>query len=410
MAKHYPPIAYIAQGYPSLTTTFIYREVIALEQHGFGIAAFSIWKSNKDKLSAESRDLVDNASYVFPMSWPRLLKTHFYFMATCPGKYLSTALFVLTRPGESIKNRLRTLFHFVEAVYLAREMQQRSIRHIHAHFSHNNASIALVISRLLGISFSFTAHNILFTDQLILKEKIREARFIVAISEFTRRFILNLVPGEGLEHKIHIVHCGVSPEAFVPPPTRPDHVVPELLFVAQLAERKGAPFLVEACRVLAGRGVKFRCVIIGGGAQKEHLTQLVEQYGLQNSVELKGAMFQEQVREYLERADVFVLPCIIASNGDMDGVPVSLMEAMAMEVPVISTYVSGIPELVQNEHSGLLVPEKDSMALADALQRLLTDKVLRLKLGKNGRQQVIQNFNIHHNADQLTALFERYLS
>jgi glycosyltransferase involved in cell wall biosynthesis len=389
--------------------TFIYREVLALERSGFNVLTFSVWKPATESLSQESRHLVDSTTYIFPTSWPRFLQRHVVFLFTRPGKYIGTALFVLTRRGEGWRKRVRTLGHFGQAVYVAREMQKRGVQHVHAHFSHNAASIALMLSRLLDISFSFTAHNILFTDQILLKDKIRESCFIAAISEFTRRFIINLVPGEHYDDKIHIVHCGLSPRDFSPPHSRPANDVPLLLFVAQLAERKGAPVLVEACRVLAGRGVAFRCVIVGGGPQKAQLAQLVTRYGLQDVVELTGALFQEQVKAYFERADVFVMPCLRTASGDMDGIPVALMEAMAMEIPTVSTFVSGIPELIEHERSGLLVDEKDVEGLADALQRLIGDAALRERLGKNGRQKVLREFDVDKSAGQLAALFERYV-
>jgi colanic acid/amylovoran biosynthesis glycosyltransferase len=382
-------IAYVAQTFPALTQTFVYRETQALEEMGFEIVTNAIWKPDVSKLSQESRHLVDRSHYVFPLSWRKFLRAHFFILRTRPRKYLGTLLFVLTRKGEQPKNRLRTFYHFLEAVYLAPELERRQVQHIHAHFAINAATLALVLSRLLDISFSFTAHN---------------------ISEFSKQFLLRLVPGQDLGGKIHIVHCGLSPEDFAPVDRTPTADVPLLLFVAQLAERKGAPYLVEACRLLAERGVAFRCVIIGDGAQRPLLEQLIDRYSLQGVVELAGAMPQERVKPYLQRADVFVLPCITASNGDMDGIPVSLMEAMAMEIPVVSTYVSGIPELIEDGQSGLLVEEKDEIGLADALQRLIQDEAVRVALGKNGRSKVVQEFNIHDNASQLTTLFTRYLS
>jgi glycosyltransferase involved in cell wall biosynthesis len=160
---------------------------------------------------------------------------------------------------------------------------------------------------------------------------------------------------------------------------------------------------------LVERDVGFRCVIVGDGPQRTLLEQLVEQYNLQEVVELAGVVFQEHLKEYLARADVFVLPCITASNGDMDGIPVALMEAMAMAIPTVSTTVSGIPELIEDGVSGLLVPEKDAVALADALQRLFQDDELCARLGKNGRQKVIREFDIDKSTTQLAALFKRYL-
>jgi glycosyltransferase involved in cell wall biosynthesis len=145
-----------------------------------------------------------------------------------------------------------------------------------------------------------------------------------------------------------------TPGQFSPPSSRPENTVPLIVFVAQLAERKGAPFLVEACKLLAERGVAFQCVIAGDGPERQIVEGLVEQYNLKESVTLTGAIFQEQVQEYLYRADIFAMPCITARNGDMDGVPVALMEAMACEITTVSTRVSGIPELIQDGESGLL--------------------------------------------------------
>ncbi|PWB49898.1 MAG: colanic acid biosynthesis glycosyltransferase WcaL [Anaerolineales bacterium] len=352
---------------------------------------------------------MDTTCYIFPISWPRFLQRHIYFLLTRPINYIGTALFVLTRPGESWKNRLRTVYHFGEAVYLAKEVQQRNIQHLHAHFTINAASIALIVARLLNISFSFTAHNIFFTDRLLLKEKVRESRFIAVISRFSQEYLLRLVPGESWRGKTHIVHCGISPGQFSPPYPRPANIVPFIFFVSQLEERKGALYLIEACRLLKGRGVSFQCVLAGDGPQKPIIQRLIDQYGLKEIVDLPGAIFIEQVRDYLNQADIFVLPCIVARNGDMDGIPVALMEAMACEIAVVSTRVSGIPELIQDGESGLLVSEKDAIALADAIQRLIEDKELCLQLGKNGRQKVMREFDVDGNASQLAKLFESCL-
>ena len=402
-------IGYILQTYPSLTTTFVYREVLALQHCGAEITTFSIWKPVAGKLSPESQPLMDTTSYIFPVSWPRFLQRHVYFLLFHPVKYLGTSFYILTRPGESWKNRLRTVYHFGEAVYLAWEVRNHNIRHLHAHFTINAASIALIIARLLDISFSFTAHNIFFTDRLLLKEKVREARFIAVISEFSREYLLRLVPGESWRQKTHIVHCGISPSQFSPPDPRPVNSVPFIFFVSQLQERKGAPVLAEACSLLKERGVDFHCVLAGDGPEKPVVERLVEQYGLKDCVALPGAIFVDQVNAYLKQADIFVLPCVVARNGDIDGIPVALMEAMACEVAVVSTRVSGIPELIQDGESGLLVPENDAAALADGLQQLIEDKEERLRLGKNGREKVMREFDVDISAAQLAKLFDSYL-
>jgi colanic acid/amylovoran biosynthesis glycosyltransferase len=403
------PIGYISHSFPLLTETFVYREIFGLERKGFRVATFSIWKPDKNKVSLEARHLVDTSYYVFPIPWPKFVKAHLYFFSTRPRKYLSTLFYVVTRKGESLENRRRTFFHFCDAVYLARDMEKEGVRHLHAHFAINAATIALVASRLLDITYSFTAHNSFFIDRVILKEKVQGARFIIAISDFSKQFLSSLVSGDSVDGKIHIVHCALSPDDFAPPNPKVVNEVPVLLFVAQLAERKGAPYLVEACKVLADRGVSFKCVIIGDGPQMGLVKQLVERHDLQEVVDLPGVVYQENLKEYLRRTDVFVLPCVTAGDGDMDGVPVSLMEAMSMEIATVSTYVSGIPELIEENVSGLLVPEKDPVALADALQRLLEDAELRQRLGENGREKIVREFNVDKSTAQIADLFEKYL-
>ena len=185
------PIGYITQSFPSLTTTFISREVSALRDIEFNIVTFAVWKPNANSLSEESKGFVQTTHYVFPISWIKFITAHFYFLLTHPVKYSSTLAFVLTRSGESITNRYRTFFHFCEAIYLALDAKRAGIKHIHAHFTINAASIALIISRMLDVSFSFTDHNNFFTDRLILKEKIKEAKFIISISEHSRDFLLS---------------------------------------------------------------------------------------------------------------------------------------------------------------------------------------------------------------------------
>lgn len=401
------PVAYILQSFPGLTMTFIYREVLALQRLGLDILTFSIWKPKKNRIAPESQHLTKRTYYVFPVPVLKFILAHLYFLLTSPAGYIGTAILVLTRRGELWKNWVRTASHFGQAVYLAKEIKKHGIKHLHAHFSHNAASIAMMISSLLGLSFSFTAHNILFTDRILLKEKIRRARFIIAISKFTRRFIIDLLPG--MENKVHVVHCGLSPAEFSPPVRRPANEIPVVLFVAQLAERKGAPVFVEACRILAERNTQFRSIIIGSGPQEKLVEKLVVQAGLKNVVELTGALFQDQVKEYLDRADIFVSPCIRTARGDMDGIPVALMEAMAKEIASVSTRVSGIPELIENEQSGLLVDEGSPESLADALQRLIDNDGLRTRLGKNARQKVSQDFDIDRSANQIAKLFEKYL-
>lgn len=404
-------IAYIAQLFPSLSMTFVYREAEALRNKGSDIVTLSIWKPKRDQLSAEAQHLIDSTAYVFPLNRLRFLVAHLRYMVTRPLRYWGTLLFLLTRPGESLKNRIRTLYHFGEAVYLAPEVQRRGVAHIHSHFALNSATVALVIARLLGISFSFTAHaNDIYCNPILLKQKIQAAQFIIVISEYNREYLYNIVPKPETAQKMHLVRYGVDVEHFSPAGRQPHNDRPIVLAVSRLAEKKGLPYLIRACKRLVDAGHNFRCLIVGDGPERPLLEQLIGENSLEACVSLEGVVFQEHLKEYLNRADVFVLPCIVASDGDRDGIPNTLIEAMAMGIPTLSTYVSGIPELIEHERTGMIVPEKDDRALAEALGRLLDDEPLRLKLGRAGRQRIEQEYALDKNVEALKTVFEQYLS
>jgi glycosyltransferase involved in cell wall biosynthesis len=403
-----PSIAYIAQKFPSLTATFTYREVFALREKGFRVRTFSIWKPQLTELSEEARELVDSTCYVFPLAWLKFLRTHLYFLVTVPTRYVSILLSLLMNAG-SPKGGLRSLYHFAEAVYLAREMKARNIKHIHSTFAANTATIAMVISKLTGVTFSFTAHAYdIFLDDLHLKKKIEEASFVVTCSEYNKEYLSGLCPDVPKE-KIHVVHYGVDLEDFRPSPTPKEEGEDErplILSVARLEEKKGLVYLVEACHLLKKMGHKFRCVIAGAGSQEELLQTTVEKRQLGEDVQLAGRVFQERVKQLYNEAAIFALPCVIASNNDRDGMPNVLIEAMAMKIPTVSTSLIGIPELIQHNITGLLVPPRNSEALAQAIASLLKDEKLRKRLGENGRRKVEREFDVRKSAEQLIGLFE----
>ncbi len=411
-----PTIAYVAQFFPILTETFVYREVNALRERGFDVVTLSNRTPEVAKLSEESVGLMDSTEYVFPIKPLAFILAHLYFAIFAPGRYFGTLMHVMLQRNESMANRVRTFGHFGGGVYLAYQVRKRGLSHIHAHFAVNAATIGLVVSRLLNIGYSLTVHNNIFTDQLILRSKLKAAKFIVSISEYSKQYLLDFAPDiRGLAEKIDIVHCGISADSFQRELTYQNGVSddpqykPHLVSLSSFAQRKGMPVLVEACRILRDRGVDFRCTIAGTGPDWALVQQLVEQYGLQDTITLPGRYFQEDIRGYLNEASVFALACVTADNGDIDGVPVALMESMAMEVPTISTTLSGIPELIEDGVSGLLVPEREPEALADAIERVLEDHAFALRLGKDGRRKVVEAFNIDRSSQQLVDIFQRNL-
>jgi glycosyltransferase involved in cell wall biosynthesis len=408
------PIAYFTQLYPDLTQTFVYREVLALRARRIPVRTYSVWRPERANLSLEARPLMDETYYVFPFAWLAALLAHLRYLVTRPLRYFGTLAYVMTRPGEPLYNRWRSLLHFAYGLPAIRDMERAGIRHIHVHFAWSASSIALMAHRLLDIPYSLTLHsNEIYFDRLLLADKLRHARFVVTISEYNRSVLEELWPESGVAAKAHVIHCGLDPGVFAAAcePTEKSAAEPDgeftIVGVGQLAPRKGFHVLVEACRHLLERGHSFRCHILGEGPERERLEALVRQYGLQQHVQMPGRIYQEELRQYLSRADVFALPCVKDKSGDQDGIPVVLMEAMAMELATLSTRLSGIPELIEDGRNGLLVSPEDARALADALQLLASDPAMRRQLGSAGRQTVIDHFNIHRSAEEMALLFER---
>lgn len=403
-------IGYSAQKLPQLTLTFVYREIFALRAAGLHIETFSTWKPNLEELSDESKAMVNDTFYIFPLNWVQFLLNHIWYLFTRPQRYLGTLWFCLTRKHKTFKNRMRTFLHFCQAVHMAKEVECRKVEHMHVHFALNATTIAMVVSRLNDITFSFTAHaNDIFVNPILLPEKIEAAKFIITISEYNKQVLYNIVPTQETLNKIHLVRYGVDVQQFAPPDHRPDNDQPIILAVARLVEKKGFPYLIKACKTLVDQGYKFQCLIVGGGPQEALLKQMIEKYNLSNQVKLVGAVFQEHLKNYFTKADIFVLPCVIASDQDRDGIPNTLIESMAMGIPTVSTTVVGIPELIENGKTGLLASPRDEMSLAKALANLLDDRALRATLGQAGRAKVVAEFETGKNADALLQIFTSYL-
>jgi len=277
-----PSIAYLNQVFPDLTQTFVYREVQALRARGIPVRNISVWQPKPDTLSAETRPLSDETFYVFPLSWPSLIRAHLKYITGRTLRYFGTLVFVLSRPGESLRNRWQSLVHFVYGILAIREIERSKIQHIHVHFAWSASSIALIAHRLLGIPFSLTLHSKeIYSERLLLADKVRASKFIVTISEYNRRFLNELFPDADLDEKIHIVRCGLDPDIFYPSPKLQRNDTDFLIVgVAQLAPRKGFHVLIEACHQLVSRGIRFRCHIPGEGEERSHLEALIEQYKL----------------------------------------------------------------------------------------------------------------------------------
>lgn len=406
-------LAYIIGTYPGLTMTFIDREIQTLRRLGTcQVRTLSMRSPDSvSSLSAEQKAACANTLYLIPPRWSKFnylafIAANLYFVVTRPLVFFNTLIYLLTRPHPDNHSRLQTLLHFEEGVYAAYLLRHEGIDHLHAHFIDRAVLVALVAGRLLDKPYSLTAHAAdIYTRAVLVREKLSNARFVVTVSQYNKNHLLKTYPGID-PGKIHILHPWVDVAQFVPPASRPIRPRFHILSVGRLVEKKGHADLIDACALLHEQGLDFECQIVGEGPLRGELEKRITGHALEAKVHLLGPLPPERVLELLGLwADVFALPCVIASNGDRDGIPVSLAEAMAMELPVVSTDIVGIRELVQ-PGAGLLVPPHDAKALAGALHYIsLHDQPTRLKMGQAGRAIVTAEFNLLNGTKILANLF-----
>lgn len=400
-------LAYASLNFPSLTTTFVHNEVLGLKKRGIPVQTYSVWPSSLETSDPDLHELAQEVVDLFPLSWRVFLRAHSALAFSNPRRYRDMVFTILRQRGQSWRHR----FNAWGSAYITRDMVSRGVHHIHAHFASSPASVAMAASMVSDLPFSFTAHAVdIFAHTIMLREKLKRAKFIITISEYNKSYLIDLASDiPGISEKIHIVHYGVDLAHFAHRKQVPRaDGLPLILTVAQTREKKGLPYLVEACRLLKSRQINFRCVIIGGGDGLRDLQHQVKENQLQDTVQLYGPRPHNQVRDMLSQATVFVLPCIVAENGDRDGIPVSLIEAMAIGVPCVSTRVSGIPELITDGKEGILLPPRDPETLAITLTRLLADPGLWRKLEQAARKKVIDEFDLDKNVEQLLSIFRHY--
>lgn len=396
-------VAYIMSRFPKLSETFVLYEMLALQQQGIEVEVFPLINERAKVIHAEAKPFVARAHYlpVFSLS---ILFANLYFLMKKPAAYLGMWLAVLRGTFGSLNYMAGGLGIIPKAAKFAYDMQRLGITHVHAHFANHPTVAAFVINRLTGIPFSFTAHaHDLYVDQHMLKEKVRAAKFVVAISEYNKNLITKYA-GEAMRNKIKIVHCGVDTRLFQPRQKSAGQAPFTIVCVGSLEEKKGQTYLVEACKILKQRGLVFVCHLIGDGASRPALEAQISRDGLADVVKLEGGRPRDEVLKMLARADVVSLPSIRTKSGKMEGIPVALMEPLACEVPVVSTRISGIPELVEDGVTGLLVAPEDPVALANALQRLANDPELGIRLGQAGREKVLREFDLKDNTAMLAQL------
>ncbi len=387
--------------FPCWSETFIEREIAALVAAGADVRILSLKRPTEQLVHPEAERLLPRVRP--PLSPGPAARRRAAALLAHPRELASLALAL----GRALARRPVELAKSLEAVARAVEqldwVRQFDPDVIHAHWASYPSTAALALARLVGKPFGFTchAHDIFVVDHL-LREKIESAAVPVTISRYNVAWLAEHVTARARE-RMTVVHCGVDLASV---PFRTEGRAEDLIVTAgRLDPIKGFDILVDALSELKRQGHRFRCQIIGDGPLRHDLQARIDRQGLSRLVELVGARPQAEVRAALWRTTVFTLPSLVAANGDRDGIPVSLMESMAAGAPVVSTRVSGIPELIEDEREGLLVAPQDSGALAGALARLLADAALRRRLATAARAKIAQEFDATREANKLLELF-----
>jgi len=403
-----PRIAYVLTRFPKVSETFVVDELLGLERRGESVRVCALRPGRAEDAPEAAAALVRDCRCP-SLGSPRLLAAQLHWALRRPRRLASIWLRTLVAHARSPRALGGAVVALLQAGVFARQLPEEGIEHVHAHWATHSALAAWALHRLADLPYSFTAHaDDIYVRRPMLETKVGEAAFVVTISEYGRDVLLDQLLGQLRDPEraqIHVVHCGVDPAEFrpAPPPAAPRPF--GIACVARLEPKKGHGVLLDACRELAERGLDFRCVLVGEGSLRSALERRLEDPRLRERVSLLGARSRDTVHRILQEAHVAALPCVVAADGRADGIPVALMEAMALGRPVVSTPVAGIPELVRDDESGLLVPAGDAGALADALARLAGDPALAARLAAGGRRRIESDFALARNVEQLAALF-----
>jgi colanic acid/amylovoran biosynthesis glycosyltransferase len=392
-----PRVAYVLKMYPRFSETFVLSELLELERQGADLRVFSLKRPDDGIEHADVARLSAPVVYL-PESLAGLVRAQGRALRLWPRRYLRMLAAVLRRA------RWASLKHFLQAGAIAPELGRDGVRHVHAHFASGATSVALYLGRLAEVSYSFTAHaKDIYLDTVRpadLVRKLQAARFAVTVSDFNVRHLARYANGS----RIVRVYNGLDLERFVVNGVARERP-PLVLAIGRLIEKKGFDDLIRACAILAGERTPFRCAIVGKGPLREQLAGLVAELGLEGRVELAGPLPRERLVDLYPRASALAAPCVVGSDGNRDGLPTVLVEAMALGVPVVATDVTGIPELVEDGLTGLLVPQRDPAALAAAVRQLFSDPDGASALARRARERVEARFDLRVNVAELRRLF-----
>jgi colanic acid/amylovoran biosynthesis glycosyltransferase len=393
-------VGYVLKMYPRFSETFIVTEVLAHEAAGLNIDIFSlrtpaegVFQESLARVRASVKYLPD-VSIRAPEFWAQI-----------------AAAKSLPRIWETLRDAdNEDGLDVFQAAGIAKAAVDRGITHLHAHFGSVATSVARLAAGMAGITYSFTAHaKDIYeqgVDQGALRQKLEDAAGVVTVSDYNLRHLQDTY-GSAARNVVRIYNGLDLQEFSYSPATSPG---PEILAVGRLVEKKGFDDLIRACALLRRGGTTFKARIVGTGPEERGLRALIEQLGLEDCVEMLGARPRVDVIQFMKSARLVAAPCIVGDDGNRDGLPTVLLEAMALGAPCVATPVTGIPEIIRDGSTGLLVPEKDPTALAEAMKRLLTDRTLAMKVSREGRTLMERDFDIHKNTAVMRDVFARCVS
>lgn len=402
-----PRLAYLVSEYPAISHTFILREVLRLRALGFAIRVASINSSSRvpDDLTASERAEAEATFYIKQAGLAGAARAHLRTLLRKPVAYLRGLIFALALAGTDLRQLLFALFYFTEALILGNWMESHDLAHVHVHFVNPASTVGLIASRIYAVGFSFTVHG---PDEFYdvrgqrLREKIEGAAFVFCIGHFARSQLMK-VSSPRHWRKLALAPLGVDLELFAPEPLTPPKDPFQLLCVGRLVPAKGQHVLIAAVDHLIRDGRNVSLCFVGDGPDRAGLEREAAARGLAGHITFAGNVNQDRIRHYYREAAAFVLASFA------EGIPVVLMEAMAMGIPCVATMITGIPELIRDGIDGLLVMPSDDQALAQAIARLLDDSDLRRRLGAAGRLRVAAKYDLDKNVAHLAQLFEARL-
>ena len=391
--------------YPTVSHTFILREIRTLRKLGVDVVVFSVRGPDRspEAMSSEEREELAQTRAVLLAGVPAIMGAHLRALAGNPGAYFAGLFYALRLAGLDLNKAFFNLIYFGEAVVAGSWMSRLGLSHVHSHFA---STLELFLARVFPITFSATIHGSGEFDDVAgfyLAEKVCHAAFVCAISHYGASQLMRASDSRYWD-KVEVTPLGVDTGVYVPPLDRGNSERFEVLFVGRLVTAKGLQILLAAVHRLVREGRRIRLRLVGDGPERPGLERRIAELSLELNVELMGSLNQDRLRQLYRESDLFVLTSFA------EGVPVVLMEAMAMEIPCVATWITGVPELIRHGIDGWLVAPGDFEEAADAIAHLMDDPVLRRRLGSSARERILEKYDLDRNTANLAEVFKRRLS